>query len=72
MHGKKILVTGPAGHLAAPVVRELTAGNDVWGVARFGNPADRQKLEALGVTCMTKDIARDSVSCCRRHPLARR
>src|SRR5437763_107191 len=59
--GKKILVTGPAGHLTTPIVRELAKSNDVWGMARFSNADDRAKLEALGVTCLKKDIARDSL-----------
>ena len=59
MEGKKILVTGPAGHLTTPIVRELAKSNDVWGMARFSNADDRAKLEALGVTCLKKDIARD-------------
>jgi nucleoside-diphosphate-sugar epimerase len=59
VEGKKILVTGPAGHLTTPIVRELAPRNDVWGLARFSNPADHEKLAALGVTCVKKDIARD-------------
>jgi nucleoside-diphosphate-sugar epimerase len=59
MDGKKILVTGPAGHLALPIVRALAPTNDVWGLARFGDPASRAALEAMGVTCLAKDLARD-------------
>lgn len=59
MEGQKILVTGPAGHLTAPLVRELALTNDVWGLARFSNPASREALEALGVTCVAKDMATD-------------
>jgi len=59
MDGKKILVTGPAGHLAKPIVRELAHSNEVWGLARFGHPEARRDLEAMGVVCVAKDIARD-------------
>ena len=59
MEGRKILVTGPAGHLAKPIVRELAPSNEVWGLARFGNPEARRDLEAMGVVCVAKDIARD-------------
>lgn len=59
MQGKKILVTGPAGHLAKPIVRALAPDNDVWGVARFSNPEGRQELERAGVTCVALDLARD-------------
>ena len=61
MESQKILVTGPAGHLTLPIVRELARTNDVWGMARFSRDEDRAALEALGVTCLRKDIARDSL-----------
>jgi UDP-glucuronate 4-epimerase len=60
MEGQKILVTGPAGHLTAPLVRELAEANEVWGMARFSNPAQQAELEATGVTCVKKDLATDS------------
>src|SRR5579884_3785660 len=61
MEGQKILVTGPAGHLTLPIVRELARANEVWGLARFSNDADRAGLEALGVKCVRKDLARDGL-----------
>ena len=61
MEGQKILVTGPAGHLTLPIVRELARANDVWGMARFSRPEERSALEALGVTCVRKDLAADSL-----------
>lgn len=61
MEGKRILVTGPAGHLSLPIVRELSRANEVWGVARFGRAEDRSTLEALGVRCLRKDIATDDL-----------
>lgn len=60
MENKKILVTGPAGHLTLPIVRELSKQNEVWGLARFSNPDGRSELEALGVTCVRHDLAVDS------------
>lgn len=59
--GEKILVTGPAGHLARPIVRQLARSNEVWGLARFGRPEAMAELEAMGVTCVARDIARDSL-----------
>jgi len=59
--GEKILVTGPAGHLARPIVRQLAQSNEVWGLARFGRPEARAELKAMGVVCVAKDIARDSL-----------
>jgi nucleoside-diphosphate-sugar epimerase len=52
----KILVTGPAGQIAFPLVESLVADNDVWGIARFGNEAARQKVDALGVTTRSIDV----------------
>jgi nucleoside-diphosphate-sugar epimerase len=56
IQGKKILVTGPAGNIAYPLCRELAKDNEVWGIARFGKPGDREKVEALGVTTRAIDI----------------
>ena len=39
IEGKRILVTGPAGQVALPVVRALAADNEVIGIARFRDPA---------------------------------
>ena len=46
---EKILITGPAGHVAFPLARELAKNNEVVGLARFSNPEDRDKVEAIGV-----------------------
>jgi nucleoside-diphosphate-sugar epimerase len=56
MHGAKILITGPTGQVATPVTLALAAGNDVWGTARFSDPAARAELEAAGVTCVPLDL----------------
>lgn len=61
MRNAKILVTGPAGHLTIPIVRELVKDNEVWGLARFSRDDDRRMLEELGVTCIRKDLARDDL-----------
>jgi nucleoside-diphosphate-sugar epimerase len=57
LSGEKILITGPAGRIAFGLARALAADNEVWGVARFGDPATRAKVEALGVTTRALDIA---------------
>ena len=57
--GEKILITGAAGKVAFPIARELAKDNQVFGMARFSNPSDRAKLEAHGITCIKKDVARD-------------
>ena len=57
LSGAKILVTGPTGQVALPLVLSLAAGNDVWGVARFTDTAARERLEAADVTCVVADLA---------------
>ena len=53
LSGEKILITGPAGRIAFGLARSLAADNEVWGIARFSDPATRDKVEALGVTTRT-------------------
>ncbi len=57
LSGEKILVTGPAGRIAFPIVEKLARDNEVWGIARFGNPAQQAEVEALGVTTRKVDLA---------------
>jgi nucleoside-diphosphate-sugar epimerase len=54
---KKILVTGPAGQIAFPLVEELARDNEVWGIARFGDPATRDRVDNVGVTTAVVDLA---------------
>ncbi|MGV0792157.1 NAD-dependent epimerase/dehydratase family protein [Mycolicibacterium sp. XJ1819] len=56
LSGEKILVTGPAGRIAYAVTAALTRDNDVWGIARFSDPAQRDEVEALGVTTRAADL----------------
>lgn len=60
--GEKVLITGAAGRVAFPIARELARRNEVWGAARFTNPADRQKLERAGIKAVRLDIAQDDFS----------
>ena len=55
--GKKILITGPAGQIAFPMAEELAADNEVWGLARFSDPATRARVEAVGVRAVASDLA---------------
>ena len=57
LQDEKILITGPAGRIAYGLARSLVADNEVWGIARFSDPATRDKVEALGVTTRTLDLA---------------
>jgi nucleoside-diphosphate-sugar epimerase len=56
LSGEKILVTGPAGRIAFGLVKTLAADNEVWGIARFSDPATRAEVEALGVTTRSVDL----------------
>lgn len=56
LSGEKILITGPAGRIASGITRALAKDNEVWGIARFNDPAQRQAVEALGVTTRRFDL----------------
>ena len=56
LSGEKILVTGPAGRIAHGIVKTLAPDNEVWGIARFSDPAARAEVEALGVTTRAVDL----------------
>ncbi len=57
LRGEKVLITGPAGRIALGIAQSLAADNDVWGIARFSDPATREQVEALGVTTRTVELA---------------
>lgn len=57
LSGARILVTGPTGQVALPVTRALAADNEVFGIARFRDPAARETLEKAGVTCIEANLA---------------
>ena len=57
LRDEKILVTGPAGQIAFPLCQELARDNEVWGIARFSQPASRERVEAAGVTTRVVDLA---------------
>lgn len=59
IHDGKILVTGATGKIAFPIARALARDNEVWGCARLGDPADREKLEAAGIRPIRFDMSRD-------------
>ena len=55
--GKKILITGPTGQVAEPVVAAWAGQADVYALARFSRDEDVEKMEALGATCLKVDLA---------------
>jgi UDP-glucuronate 4-epimerase len=56
LEGQTVLVTGAAGRVAFPIARELARRNRVYGLARFRNPADRDKLHAAGIEPVRMDL----------------
>lgn len=61
LKNEKILITGPTSQVGFPVARELARDNEVYGLARFSAAADRARIEALGVKCLTADLAAGSL-----------
>jgi nucleoside-diphosphate-sugar epimerase len=59
---EKILITGPSGMVGRALASGLVADNEVWGVARFGQPANRAFLDDLDVVTRAVDIAADDLS----------
>jgi UDP-glucuronate 4-epimerase len=53
----RIVVTGPTGQVALPATLALAEHNEVFGIARFKDPAAREQLEAAGVTCIETNLA---------------
>jgi len=54
---EKVLITGRAGQIGEPLTRSLAADNDVWGIARFGDPEQRARINGYGVTTRSIDLA---------------
>ena len=59
LKGEKILITGPTGQVMKPITLALATANEVWGLARFRDPAGREELMAAGVTCVKHNLATD-------------
>jgi nucleoside-diphosphate-sugar epimerase len=55
--GKKILITGPTGQVALPVVEHLAKIADVNVLARFRKADDRDLMESMGATVLQADLA---------------
>ncbi|MEZ4282847.1 MAG: NAD(P)-dependent oxidoreductase [Myxococcota bacterium] len=62
LEGRKILITGPAGQIAFPLARALARSNEVWGIARFSDPASRKEVEAAGIRTLAIDLAQPDFS----------
>jgi nucleoside-diphosphate-sugar epimerase len=55
--GTRILITGPTGQVAEPVVAAYARIAEVYALARFQKPEDVERIEALGATCLKADLA---------------
>ncbi|MEQ9464443.1 MAG: NAD(P)-dependent oxidoreductase [Haliea sp.] len=55
--GSKILITGPTGQVAAPVIAAWAGQAEITALARFSDPAGRTALEAQGVRCLQADLS---------------
>ncbi|MEM7140798.1 MAG: NAD(P)-dependent oxidoreductase [Actinomycetota bacterium] len=55
----RIMITGATGRVAGVIARELAPDNDVVALARFSDPAARERLEGYGVECITADMSGD-------------
>ena len=62
LSGQKILITGATGQLAYYIACELAIDNTLHAIARFGNPASRERLESKGIGCITCNYADDDLS----------
>jgi len=57
IENRRILVLGASGRVGLPVTLHLAARNTVFGVSRFSDPSDEQRLAAAGVRTIRKDLA---------------
>ena len=57
IQGKKILITGPTGQVAEPVVAAWAKHCDLYALARFSKDEDHKRIEALGATCLAVDLS---------------
>lgn len=58
LSGKKILITGPTGQVALPVVEHFAKIADVYALARFSKEKDRARIEALGAKVLAADLSK--------------
>jgi UDP-glucuronate 4-epimerase len=57
LDNEKILITGATGKIAFPIARALAQHNEVWGVARLREHAQRDRLVSAGVTPVSLDMS---------------
>jgi len=57
LKGRKILITGATGQVAEPVIAALAGEAEITALARFAKAEDRERIAALGATCVSADLA---------------
>ena len=57
---ERILVTGVTGKAVLPIAAALAKNNEVWGLARFADPRQREAVVAAGVRPLAADLGADS------------
>jgi len=57
LSNQKVLITGPTGQVALPVVEAFAKVAQVYALARFKQAEDRAKIESLGATVLAADLA---------------
>ncbi len=62
LRAAKVVVVGVTGQVAEPLARQLALHNEVYGAARFSDPAAVPRLEAAGVRCVRIDLGAGDVA----------
>jgi UDP-glucuronate 4-epimerase len=57
LRGHKILITGPTGQVAQPVVEHFARIADVYTLARFRKAEERDLMEGMGASVLQADLA---------------
>lgn len=60
--GERILITGITGTVPIPIAASLAKENEVWGLARFTDSDARGRVEAMGITTRSVDLAKPDLS----------
>lgn len=59
IEGKKILITGHTGNLAGTMAQALVEKNELWGLARYSAPGQREYWDKVGLRTVVGDYAKN-------------